>query len=204
MTRQVVCCIIALLTLATPAGSFAQTTPQPRSAYESIPGLNLAETPDQLDRIAFMRHWFGGPRPGPSPRAVLILVPGFFGGAEDFRYVGERLVRRLPWLQVWAVDRRNNLLENRCGMEAAESLGNPLAAFAYYFGGQELPGCPPHSDPNESMWNGAAEFAISQPEATAVGMAEWDLAIQLQDLRLLIKFAHLKRRSFSAATRWVG
>lgn len=98
MTRQVVCCIIALLTLVTPAGSFAQTTPQPRSAYESIPGFNLAETPNQLDRIAFMRHWFGGPRPGPSPRAVLILVPGFFGSAEDFRYVGERLVRRLPWL----------------------------------------------------------------------------------------------------------
>lgn len=194
MKRQAAGCIIALLTLVIPAGSFAQTSPQPRSAYESIPGFNLAQTPDQLDRIAFVRHWFGPPKPAPSPRAVLILVPGFFGGAEDFRYVGERLVRRLPWLQVWAVDRRNNFLENRCGMETAQSLRNPLAAVAYYFSPQDLPGCPLHGDPDDSVWNGDAEFAISQAEAKAVGMAEWGIATQLQDLRLLIEFAHRQHR----------
>lgn len=194
MRRQAAWGILTLLTFITPAGSFAQSGPQPRSAYESIPGFNLSATPDRLDRIAFMRHWFGPPQPGPSPRAVLILIPGFFGGAEDFRYVGERLVRRLPWLQVWAVDRRNNFLENRCGMETAQGLGNPLAAVAYYFGTQDLPGCPPHGDPDESIWNGDAEFAVSQAEAMGVGMTEWGLATQLQDLRLLIELAHRQHR----------
>jgi len=194
MKRQAAGCIIALLTLVIPADTFAQTSPQPRSAYESIPGFSLAETPDELDRVAFVRHWFGPPKPASSPRAVLILVPGFFGGAEDFRYAGERLVRRLPWLQVWAVDRRNNLLENRCGMETAQILRNPLAALAYYFGLQELPGCPLHGDPDESTWNGLSEFGLSQAEAQAVGMAEWGIATQLQDLRLLVEFAHRQHR----------
>ncbi len=183
--------VIVLLGLVTPPQSVAQTSPQPRSSYQTIPGFDVTATPDELDRIAFMRHWFGPPTPAPSPLAVLILVPGFFGGAEDFRYVGERMVTRLPWLQVWAVDRRNNLLENRCGMEAAQSLENPLVAVAYSLGGQDLPGCPSHSDPDEATWNGAAaEFAVSQAEASGVGMAQWGLTTLLQDLRVLIAFAH--------------
>ncbi len=194
--------IISVLALVVPSIGSAQTSPQPRSAYEVIPGFDVPGTPNDLDRIAFVRHWHGPPTPSRAPLAVLILVPGFFGGAEDFRYAGERLVTRLPWLQVWAVDRRNNLLENRCGMEAAQSVGNPLVAVAYYLGGQDLAGCPPHSDADETVWNGvAAEFSASEAEAEAVGMARWGLETSLQDLKLLVAHA---RQQYPRAKVYLG
>jgi pimeloyl-ACP methyl ester carboxylesterase len=139
-----------------------------------------------------VRYWQDRARPGPWPRAILILVPGFFGGAEDFKYVGERLVTRLPSLQVWAVDRRNNLLENRCGMEVAQALQNPSVALGYYLGPVDLPGCPTHAD---------AEFAVSQEEAASLGMERWGLETSLHDLRLLITHA---RKQYPLAKVFLG
>ncbi len=181
--------LVAALLQTLPAGA-APSGVQTHSAYQLLPGGNVPGTPETLNRVAFERHWVGGAAPD-SPAAVLILIPGMLGGAEDFRYVGERLVTRNPWLQVWAVDRRNNLLENRCGMERAQQVGNPRIAIAYYLGGQTLPGCPPQADPDPARWNGPArEFALSQQEAVSLGMARWGFAADLPDLRRLITFAH--------------
>ena len=61
------------------------------------------------------------PSPGPGPaaydkvtvtkigpsraRTVLILVPGYYGGAGDFLLVGRDIVKRVGGVQVWAYDR---------------------------------------------------------------------------------------------------
>ena len=42
----------------------------------------------------------------PKAKRVLILVPGFLGGAGDFRLIARDIVKRVPGLQVWAFDRR--------------------------------------------------------------------------------------------------
>ena len=163
--------------------------PAVHSTYRLLPGFDVPGTPAALDRIAWVERAAGARAPG----AVVILVPGFMGGAENFRYFGERLVQRLPWVQVWAVDRRNNLLENRSAMELAQLFGNPGLAAAYYFGGVDLPLCPPHFDPDPAVWNGwAREFALSQPEANALGMARWGLETELEDIRRLIAYAHAR------------
>ena len=47
-----------------------------------------------------------------SAKTVLVLVPGYSGGAGDFTFVGRDLVERVPGLQVWAVDRRSQALED--------------------------------------------------------------------------------------------
>lgn len=164
---------------------------QPQITYEVIPGFDVAETPSEFDRIAFVRYRSGTPE-GEGPAAFLILLPGFFGGAEDFSYVATRLVTRLPWLQVLAVDRRNNFLENRCVMEVAQTLGQVLTsailAAAYYLGGIDVPGCPPHNDPNPRVWNGQhLEFALSQEEASSLGMAKWGLITAVEDVRRLVQ-----------------
>jgi pimeloyl-ACP methyl ester carboxylesterase len=203
MMRWAAICLVSLIALLTPAASVAQTPPQVHSEYTMIDGFNVPSTPSDYDKIAFVRYWQDRARPGPWPRAILILVPGFFGGAEDFRYVGERLVTRLPSLQVWAVDRRNNLLENRCGMEVAQIMGNPLLALAYYLSPEpyDLPGCPLHAD-DESVWGGTGtEFTLSQAEAASLGMLTWGLETSLHDLRLLIAHA---RRQYPLAKVFLG
>lgn len=182
----------AVLVGTAPAGMAPAEGPaeRHRARYKVIRGHDVPETPNELDRIAFVRHWFGGKSPG-TPKAVLILVPGFLGGAEDFRYVGRRLVTRLPWLQVWAVDRRNNLLENRCGMEGAQAAGSPFLAAGYYVLGLPLSDCPALTDPDPAVWNGVdQDFSLSQEEAVSLGMARWGLETELLDIRRLIGLAH--------------
>ncbi len=84
---------------------------------------------------------FTGSHPGVAPDAVLILVPGFEGGAGGFRVLAENLIPRLARdhglvLEIWAHDRRTNQLEDRAGLELAEQLGDPLVALDWLFGGE--------------------------------------------------------------------
>jgi hypothetical protein len=53
-----------------------------------------------------------------EPDAILILVPGFEGGANDFKILAENLIPRVfaeddLVLEIWAYDRRSNQLETR-------------------------------------------------------------------------------------------
>lgn len=50
---------------------------------------------------------------GPAKaKKVLVLTPGTQGGAGDFTLMARELVKRVPGLQVWAVDRRTQVLED--------------------------------------------------------------------------------------------
>lgn len=66
---------------------------------------------------------------------VLILMPGTFGGAGDFTLVGRELARRDRTLQVWALDRREQALEDtsmfRRALAGKVSLED---AYDYYLG----------------------------------------------------------------------
>jgi pimeloyl-ACP methyl ester carboxylesterase len=78
--------------------------------------------------------------PGVTPDAVLILVPGFEGGAMDFKILAENLIPRAAAqgvkLEIWAFDRRTNQLEDRAGVILAETLGDAHAALDWYYGGE--------------------------------------------------------------------
>src|SRR5829696_1346018 len=45
-------------------------------------------------------------------KTVLVMMPGYSGGAGDFISVGRDLVKRVKGLQVWSVDRRSQALED--------------------------------------------------------------------------------------------
>ncbi|MER6157825.1 alpha/beta fold hydrolase [Streptomyces sp. NPDC001868] len=53
-----------------------------------------------------------GPR---DAGTVVVLVPGMFGAANDFRLMARDLVAAVPGIQVWAVDRREENLADRSG-----------------------------------------------------------------------------------------
>ena len=120
-----------------PGGSFVaqQYLQQPGYVEPHTPGSgDAAEMPaspavqaivgahPDLNRVSYLRTYLSQPNAAP-PRAILILVPGFLGGAGTFSPLARQLVQKYNGnLEVWAVDRRPNQLEDRRGSTYAQSL----------------------------------------------------------------------------------
>jgi pimeloyl-ACP methyl ester carboxylesterase len=194
--KKVCSVLLALaITLALLPGTAVGASKKWRTDRKTIAGFDVEATPDELDIVTIERHWFGGEKPA-DPKAVLIMVPGFFGGAGNFRYVGRRLVERKHGLQVWALDRRSNALENRCGMERAEdSKSYPgLSGLGIYYlqGTLPLGDCPiPEDDLDPTTWQDLdTEYFPEQEEAGSIGMADWALETTLGDVRAVVRRAH--------------
>src|SRR3990172_12973115 len=82
----------------------------------TAPGIEalLGAAPD-LNRLSTVRTVWQGPAKR-RPKVVLILIPGFLGGATTFDPLARDLVAAFRGdLEVWAVDRRPNQLEDRVG-----------------------------------------------------------------------------------------
>jgi hypothetical protein len=110
-------------------------------------------------RVVTMR---GAPGPGPSrydrvrvlkigsssARHVLVLLAGTSAGAGYFVPVAEDLVAALGGWQVWAVDRRENLLEDHSVLDRARSgRVGAQALFDYYLGWIANPALTRHYQP---------------------------------------------------------
>jgi len=91
-----------------------------------------------LNNARYTRHHLAGP--AQRPGAILILVPGFEGGAGDFKILAENLIGRAQGeglvVEVWAVDRRTNQLEDMAGLEIAEEFLSPEIALDWLYGGE--------------------------------------------------------------------
>jgi hypothetical protein len=86
--------------------------------------------PSRYDRVLVQRF---GPA---SARTVLVLTPGSTSGAGVFTFVARDLVRAVPDLQVWAVDRREQAFEDTAVMTA----GDGAQALRYYIERQPVAG----------------------------------------------------------------
>ena len=78
---------------------------------------------------------------GDRPDAILILVPGFEGGANTFKILAENLLHRARRdaqliVEVWAYDRRSNQLEDTAGLDVAEQLADGQVALDWLYGGE--------------------------------------------------------------------
>ena len=101
--------------------------------------------PEECDYIRFLRF---RPRDGSGDiadaDAVLVLTPGFYCGANAFEYMGRQLVYmallREAQVEVWAVERRPNRMEDHTGLNAAETAADTGLAVDYYYYGAELGG----------------------------------------------------------------
>lgn len=141
------------------------------------PGANPVsgdETPAELNFTQVVRYRQDSD-PAVAPAAVLIAYPGFLGGAGSWEFLARHLVQRSiaagrP-VEVWAIDRRSNLLEDMVGLDTAEATGNPEIAYRYYFGVDTIDG------------NAFSGFLFQSD----VGyMSEWGLATQVEDIHQVI------------------
>ncbi|MDH6485751.1 alpha/beta hydrolase [Streptomyces sp. SAI-127] len=95
-----------------------------------------------------------------TARTVLVMVPGMFGAANDFRWAARDLVAAVPGVQVWAFDRREENLADRSGFRTADPV-------AYYLDGH---------------------YRTQDPAASAFA-AGWGLTRTLEDLRAVVRTA---------------
>lgn len=132
------------------------------------------ETPAELNHTIVIRYR-QDVDPAAEPRAILVAYPGFLAGAAGFEMLARALVLRAAAeghvVEVWAIDRRANLLEDLRGMNTAEATGNPEIAAGYYFGSDTIDGAP---------------FAGLRFADELSFMSEWGLAVHADDLRNVI------------------
>lgn len=131
-----------------------------------------AATPAGYDRFPIVRFRAVG---APDVRAIVIAMPGLFGGAGSYEPLARHLVRRSiaagEPIEVWVIDRRSNLLEDLRGLDAAEAMRDADVARGYYFRGETVGGV-------------AFDGFVEQEDVPY--MSEWGLAVHLGDLRALI------------------
>ena len=147
MTRLALA-VAALLALAAPAAAIDRYVPM-----KVPPGPG----PAKYDRV-FVQQL--GPR---SARTVLVLVPGTNGGAGGIAPVARDIVRRVPDMQAWIVDRREQAFEDTSVFRT----GDPQRAQDYYLGFEYR--------------------RVAGEDAKFV--SNWGLRLQLSDLRSVIRRA---------------
>jgi pimeloyl-ACP methyl ester carboxylesterase len=163
--RLLLAAALAAATLAAATGSAgaAETT-------TTITGWTTAPGPRSYDRLEVTK--FGAA----SAKTVLVLVPGTNGGRGDFTLTARELVKQVPGLAVWAVDRRSQALEDTSVFaQALAGTVTPKAMFDYYAGWIADPAITPHYQP---------------PDLSKLGFAaDWGLRVQLEDLRRVVRKA---------------
>ncbi len=131
-------------------------------------------TPTDLNATQVLRYRQDVDPPA-AARAVVVAMPGFLGGGGSFDALARALVVRSvdagEPVEVWAIDRRSNLLEDLRGANAAEVAGDPEIAKGYYFRRETV---------------GGEAFAGFVSQAEAAFMSEWGLATHVEDLRRVV------------------
>ncbi|HEV7752871.1 MAG TPA: hypothetical protein VGO71_15105 [Baekduia sp.] len=137
----------------------------------TITGWTKAPGPRSYDQLPITK--FGSAK----AKTVLVLVPGTNGGRGDFTLSARELVKKVPGLAVWAVDRRSQKLEDTSVFaQALAGTVTPQAMFDYYAGWIADPTITPHYQP---------------PDPAKLGFAaDWGLRVQLEDVRRVVAKAH--------------
>ncbi|MDP3275035.1 MAG: hypothetical protein Q8Q09_07545 [Deltaproteobacteria bacterium] len=158
-----------VFTIAVPA-------PPPNRAV----GRTETPTPASLNRVQILRYRAANLPTDPrvAVRGVVVAVPGFLGGAGSFDGLARALVKRAVTdanpVEVWALDRRSNLLEDLRGMDAADAMGDPELARRYYV--------------NRAITVNGQRFEgyLSPTSPSLAYMSEWGLPSLIEDLRAVI------------------
>ena len=100
-------------------------------------------------------------------------MPGIFGGATSFDPLARQLVASRKGLEVWAVDRRANALEDHSALVKSLRTHNPDTAYRYY---------------GEDAGTPAGFNAVSADDAGF--MRRWGLVTHLRDLHAVVEKAN--------------
>src|SRR5206468_7876219 len=97
--------------------------------FEQLDGFQAPGTPPQYNKVGVLEI---GPR---SARNVLVLNPGTSASAAYFAPLAKTVVSKAKGWQVWAVERRENQLEDHSMLDRAKAgMATNQELFDYYLG----------------------------------------------------------------------
>lgn len=165
--------LVAAVLLALALTLVAGTRPalaQTDTRFRWLDGHAAPGTPAEYDRVGVLEI---GPR---SARNILILVPGTSASAAYFAPLARHIVSRVRGWQVWAVERRENQLEDHSVLDRAKrGDASPDEVFDYYLGWLADPTITTH-------------FELI-PDSTVSYAREWGMKVTVEDLRRVVKDA---------------
>ncbi len=137
---------------------------------ERLPGFPSAGTPAKFNKVGVLKV---GPRDAPN---ILVLNPGTSASAAYFAPLAEDIVRRARGWQVWAVERRENLLEDHSMLNRAKrGLATGQQMFDYYLG-----------------WITDSSIATHFqfiPDDDVAYARRWGMRVEVEDLRRVVTAA---------------
>lgn len=153
---------LLVLVLVVPAAADARFT--------RMPGYKAPGTPAKYNKVGVIKT---GPR---NARNVLVLNPGTSSSAAYFTPLAKDIVKRSPGWQVWAVERRENLLEDHSVLDRAKGLhAGPKELYDYYLGWLD----------DQSIEN-HFEFITDAKVAFA---RKWGMRVEVEDLWRVVRSA---------------
>jgi pimeloyl-ACP methyl ester carboxylesterase len=138
--------------------------------FVRIDGFAAPGTPSNLNKVGILQ--IGSAK----ARNVLVLNPGTSASAAYFAPLAKTVVGKLPDWQVWAVERRENQLEDHSVLDQAKAgtvTGQQL--FDYYLGFLTNPSITTH-------------FQLIA-DADVAYAHEWGMRVEIEDLALVVKEA---------------
>ena len=137
------------------------------------PTVAGSATPPELAKSRVVRYRVDSDPPKPA-KAIVVLMPGFLGGAGSLDGAARALVRRSTEgaaIEAWAIDRRSNLMEDHHGLEVAEFRQDAELAHSYYLDAGTLEG---------------KSFAGFKQQSDVPWESEWGIPTTIGDLRNVI------------------
>jgi pimeloyl-ACP methyl ester carboxylesterase len=166
MRLRGICLVTVLLGLALAPAASAKV----RVSFERLKGFDAPGTPAKYDKVGALKV---GPK---NARNVLILNPGTSASAAYFVPLAKDVVTRAKGWQVWAVERRENLLEDHSMFNKAKAgTATPQQVFDYYLGHLTDPSISPAFQ--------------SIPDDDVAFARNWGMRVEVEDIRRVVKEA---------------
>jgi len=166
MPLRGICLVTVLVGLALAPAASAKV----RVSFERLKGFDAPGTPSKYDKVGALKV---GPK---NARNVLILNPGTSASASYFVPLAKDVVTRAKGWQVWAVERRENLLEDHSMFNRAKAgKATPNQVFDYYLRYLTDPSITEHF---QSIPNDDVAFARN-----------WGMRVEVEDIHRVVKEA---------------
>jgi len=144
--------------------------------FERIAGFDAPGTPAKYDRVGILKI---GPKRAPN---ILVLNPGTSASAAYFAPLAKDVARKARGWQVWAVERRENLLEDHSMLDRAKrGAATSRQVFDYYLGWITDSSVTSH-------------FQLI-PDASVAFAKGWGMRVEIEDLRRVVKRAERAGRN---------
>ncbi|MFN8112802.1 MAG: hypothetical protein U0R51_06335 [Solirubrobacterales bacterium] len=158
--------VLALALFALGAG--VASAAEPRASV--LDGFDAPGTPDEYNEVKVVKY--GSPDAG----KILVLNPGTSAGGTFFGPFAKAMTKKMKGWQVWAIERRENLLEDHSYLEKyVDGEASNQEVFDYYLGWIADGSISPHFTP---LTTAETEFA-----------KKWGMNVAVHDTRRVVRAA---------------